>query len=299
MEIHAGEAVGLIGESGSGKSTLGRLGVGLLHPDSGRVQFAGRELESIAAKDLRMLRSEMQVVFQEPMESLNPRMSVLSIVDEPLLIHRAEMSRDERKARVLQTMEQVGLDVELADRRPRDLSGGQQQRVGIARAIITRPRLVVLDEPVSSLDLSVRALILNLLKDLQAELGLAYLFISHDIHTVHYFCSRTAVVFHGRLMEVGDTETLISYPEHPYTKALLSSRLSVDPEVRMEEYSLKGDPRSPTQPVLACPLVGRCPIEISACSQGPVNLEPFRDLREVACLRVTGSPDGNNAAGES
>ena len=290
IEVEAGEAVGLIGESGSGKSTIARLATGLLRPDAGAVTFGGREFATLSARELRSQRADLQIVFQEPLESLDPRMSVFAIVEEPLVIHRPKLSRIERRRLVSSTLEQVGLDLAFMHRYPRNLSGGQQQRVGIARAIVTHPRFVVLDEPVSSLDLSVRALILNLLKKLQAELGLAYLFISHDINTVRFFCSRTAVIYHGCVMEIGPTSRLITVPGHPYTKALLSAQLAVDPVEKSARYPLIGEPRSPTAPVTGCPLVGRCPVSIDACSRGRVPLRGTEGGVEVACVHAGSVP---------
>ena len=287
FNIEAGETLGLIGESGSGKSTVGRLVLGLLHPDAGEVAFDATNLTTIGRERLRRMRSELSVVFQEPMESLNPRMRVESIVAEPLVIFEGGLSRRERRERVIATLEEVGLGSEHLDRRPRDLSGGQQQRVGIARAIVTQPRFIVLDEPTSSLDLTVRATILNLLGELQKRHGLAYLFISHDIATVRHFCTRTAVMYLGRIVEIGTTGAVVDSPRHPYTRALLSAALSADPRERPPHYPLSGDIPSPTDVPAGCPLVGRCPIEVPACSQAPVPLEPIGPGHEVACLRAT------------
>jgi peptide/nickel transport system ATP-binding protein/oligopeptide transport system ATP-binding protein len=286
LAIEEGETLGLIGESGSGKSTVGRLVLGLLSPDSGRVEFAGRDLARLPARELRRLRADLQVIFQEPLESLDPRMRVGAIVEEPLIVHRREMSRAARAEAVIDMLRHVGLDETHAARYPGELSGGQQQRVGIARAIVTRPRFVVLDEPTSSLDLSVRASILDLLGRLQRELRLSYLFISHDIATVRYFCTRTAVMYLGTLVEAGDTETVLATPRHPYTKALLSATLSPDPEQHAAHMPLRGDIPSPTDIPPGCPLVGRCPIEIAACSAAPVPLAPISHGHAVACIRA-------------
>lgn len=284
--IEEGESLGLIGESGSGKSTAGRLVLGLLTPDSGRVVFDGRDIASLTARELRHQRAELQVIFQEPLESLDPRMRIGEIVEEPLIIHRREMTRAKRMDAVVEMLRQVGLDESHAARFPGELSGGQQQRVGIARAIITRPRFVVLDEPTSSLDLSVRASILELLGNLQRELGLSYLFISHDIATVRHFCDRTAVMYLGRVVEAGDTDKVLATPRHPYTRALLSAALSPDPDEHSEHMPLRGDIPSPTNIPPGCPLVGRCPLEIAACSRAPVALERVDTGHEVACIRV-------------
>jgi oligopeptide/dipeptide ABC transporter ATP-binding protein len=286
LTIEAGETVGLIGESGSGKSTLGRMVLGLLKPDAGRVEFDGQDLAALGAAQLRRLRSQLQVIFQEPLESLDPRMRVGSIVEELLIIHRRDLTRAQRRDRVIEMLELVGLDATHAIRYPGELSGGQQQRVGIARAIVVRPRFVVLDEPTSSLDLSVRASILDLLGQLQRELGLSYLFISHDIATVRHFCSRTAVMYLGRVVEIGATNSVLVTPRHPYTRALLSATLSPDPDEHTVHQPLCGDAPSPSNLPPGCPLVGRCPIEIAACSQAPIALSYVTDHHEVACIRT-------------
>jgi oligopeptide/dipeptide ABC transporter ATP-binding protein len=283
--IEEGETLGLIGESGSGKSTMGKIVLGLLSPDAGRVAFDGQDLAGLSARQLRRLRSQLQVIFQEPLESLDPRMRIGSIVEEPLIVHRRDMVRARRMDAVLEMLRLVGLDESHASRFPGELSGGQQQRVGIARAIVTKPRFVVLDEPTSSLDLSVRASILELLANLQRELRLSYLFISHDIATVRHFCARTAVMYLGRIVEVGVTESVLATPRHPYTRALLSAALSPDPEERTEHAPLRGDAPSPTNVPPGCPLVGRCPLEIAQCNQSPVVLRRVSDAHEVACIR--------------
>jgi oligopeptide/dipeptide ABC transporter ATP-binding protein len=229
LAIRPGECLGLVGESGSGKSTLGRVALGLQPCESGTVRFAGADLSRLAYRDLQRLRSQMTIVFQEPLESLNPRMTVGAIVDEPLQIHAPELSGKERKRRVLETLALVALPDTFYDRYPRRLSGGQAQRVSIARAIITRPRFVVFDEPTSALDLSVQAQILELIQRLRAELDLAYLFISHDLDCVGYLADRVAVMYRGQIIELGPAEPVLQQPKHPYTQALLSSSLSLHP----------------------------------------------------------------------
>lgn len=286
FSVGEGETLGLIGESGSGKSTTGRIALGLLAPDSGRVEFAGRDLATLDARQRRHLRSELQVIFQEPFESLDPRMRVGSIVEEPLIVHRRDMSTFKRMDTVVDILHQVGLDETHAARFPRELSGGQQQRVGIARAIISRPRFLVLDEPTSSLDLSVRASILELLERLQRDFRLSYLLISHDIATVRYFCARTAVMYLGEIIEIGATNDVLTSPRHPYTSALLSAALSPDPAEKTTHAPLRGDASSPSAPPSGCQLVGRCPIEIEECGLRPVALRALPDGREVACIRA-------------
>ena len=286
LTIDEGETVGLIGESGSGKSTVGRLAIRLLDPDSGTVAFAGRDLGSLPPRVLRRARSEFQIVFQEPFESLDPRLRVGAIVAEPLINFAPELGRAERQQRVLEALEAVRLPAHFADRNPSDLSGGQQQRVGIARAIVARPRLVVLDEPTSSLDLTVRGAMLELLAELQETLGLAYLFISHDIHTVQYFCRRTAVMYLGRIVELGATQQVMAAPKHPYTQALLSAKLSVDPHDRAPHYPLRGDIPNPTSIPSGCPLVGRCPLAIPECETAPIPLDDLGEGHFAACIRA-------------
>lgn len=292
LKIDAGETVALIGESGSGKSTLGRLVLRLLEPDSGAVRFEGIDLTQLSVKEMREVRAKLQVVFQEPFESLNPRMSIGDIVGEPLIIHEKGLKADARDQRVRETLERVGLPVDSATRLPGQLSGGQQQRVGIARAIITNPKLIVLDEPTSSLDLSVRAQILTLLADLQRELGLAYLFISHDISTVEYVSQRIAVMYLGEILEAGPVSDVIRDPRHPYTRALLSSRLSTDPKESLPRLRLIGDIGSPTDVRgIGCVLAPRCPMVIDACRAQDIPLETFAPNHEVACIRAAETSD--------
>lgn len=286
LTISEGRTVAIIGESGSGKSTLARLILGLLAPDSGTVEFDGINLESLSRRDLRRLRERMGVVFQEPLESLNPRMRVADIVAEPLVIHRPGLSAGERRERVAQILQEVELDAQIADRYPQALSGGQQQRVGIGRALILQPRLVVLDEPTSSLDLSVRAQILNLFGKLKDRHGLTYLLISHDITTVEYFSDEVIVLYLGYIVERGHAEAVLRRPRHPYTRALLSARLSVDPTEKLEHLPLTGDPPSPTIRPRGCPLVGRCALESSECSTAPILLRPVGDNHSVACIHA-------------
>lgn len=259
LSIDRGETLALIGESGSGKSTLGRLALGLIEPDRGEVIVDGRDLAALDRRSLQRARKDMTVVFQEPRLSLNPLMTVGQTIEEPLLIHEPTLDRDERRRRVIETMELVILASRLYDRRSGALSGGQQQRVGIARAIVTHPKFVVLDEPTSSLDLSVQAGILALLARLQSELGLAYLFISHDIQTVDFFSDRAAVMYLGQIVEIGPKTAVLDHPRHPYTEALLSSSLSADPDEKLPSARLMGDIPSPTSLPAGCFFYSRCP----------------------------------------
>ena len=285
--VAAGETLALIGESGSGKSTVGRLVLGLLEPTAGEVRFQDQSLRALSKRELRALRAKLQVVFQEPFESLNPRMRVGAIVEEPLRIH-TRLPADQRRARVLETLARVGLGPEYLDRFPRQLSGGQQQRVGIARAIVTRPSLVVLDEPTSSLDVSVRAQTLRLLGELQRDLGIGYVFISHDIHTVSHFCHRVAVMYLGMIVETGPTREVLDRPRHPYTKSLLSAALSLDPAETRPHFPLHGEIPSPTELPTGCPLVGRCPVELPECATAPVPHQPVGEGHTAACINLAG-----------
>lgn len=241
LSVERGQTLGLVGESGSGKSTLGRLISRLIEPDEGSVVLDGVDLTRLKGHKLRMARSEFQVVFQEPFASLNPRMAVGQIVEEPLLAIGLERSREKRRDRAAAILEEVGLSSEFLARRPGDLSGGQQQRVGIARALVSNPKLVVLDEPTSSLDQTVRAGILSLLAGLQQAHGLTFIFISHDIHTVRRLCDRTAVMHLGRIVETGDTEDVLEHPQHPYTRRLLSAALSLTPRKQAPNFSADDD----------------------------------------------------------
>ncbi len=258
LHIEPGETLALIGESGSGKSTVGRLALGLLQPDEGQVIVDGMHLEQLDRKALQAARRNMTIVFQEPFQSLDPLMGVGRIIEEPLVIHEPSLTPTERRERVEDTMRRVILDPGLYERRPRELSGGQQQRVGVARAIVTGPKFVVLDEPTSSLDLSVQAGILELLANLQRDLGLAYLFISHDIGTVDFFSDRVAVMYLGQVVETGPKAAVLDTPRHPYTEALLSAALSADPDERPPHISLSGDIPSPTELPEGCFFYSRC-----------------------------------------
>lgn len=290
LSVDAGETVAVIGESGSGKTTLGRIALGLLTPTSGTIRFDGTDLKGLGRSDMRTLRSKLQVVFQEPYESLNPRMKIADIVAEPLIIHESGLSRKARQERVLETLERVGLTKEQAERYPRGLSGGQQQRVGIARAIVTEPRLIVLDEPTSSLDVSVRARVLDLLRELQRQQNLGYVFISHDLATVASISDRVAVMYLGQIVEQGPTSEVLSSPRHPYTRALLSAALSTEVGDKRLHVPLHGEIPNPSQAPSSCVLLGRCPIQIEECTRGRVPLHSVSPDHEVACIRAEDSP---------
>lgn len=284
LEIAPGESVGLIGESGSGKSTIARLVLGLIPPDAGTIRIAGTRLDTSRPAELKRLRGRVGAVFQEPYESLNPRMRIFRIVEEPLRIHRRSLGREERAELVLRALSHVGLPDYMASRYPHALSGGEQQRVGIARALVTEPELIVLDEPTSSLDLSVRAQVLTLLRELRDRLGVTYLYISHDMDTVSFICDEIAVLYSGRIVEHGTTQQVLEDPRHPYTRALVSSRLSVVPGARQTFVDLHHDGRPTADRRHACVLAGACPIEIARCTEQPVELLDLGLGRKVACI---------------
>jgi peptide/nickel transport system ATP-binding protein len=283
--IRRGETFGLVGESGCGKSTTGRSILRLIEPTSGEIWFDGRGLLSLASTDLRRLRREMQIIFQDPYSSLNPRMKVGEIVEEPLVIHRVG-SRAERADRVANLLQLVGLEPEQAGRYPHEFSGGQRQRIGIARALALNPKFIVCDEPVSALDVSVQAQIVNLLQDLQEQLGLTYLFISHGLSVVEHISTRVGIMYLGKLVEVASSEEIFRNPLHPYTKALLSAIPIPDPELRRERLPLKGDIPTAIDPPSGCRFRTRCPIAEPRCAnQEPELIETTRD-HFVACIVV-------------
>ena len=265
--VHKSETLGLVGESGCGKSTLGKLVLDLIPPTSGKVFFNGQDLSQFKGEKLRALRRGMQMIFQDPYASLDPRMSVGRIIMEPLNAHRIGKSREERKAMVQALMEQVGLRPEFYTRYPHQFSGGQRQRIGIARALALNPELVICDEPVSALDVSIQAQILNLLSDLQKQRSLTYLFISHDLNVVRYLSDRVMVMFLGQLCELAPTETLYSVPRHPYTRFLLEAVPQPDPTRRDEERALlTGEVSSPVNPPSGCRFRLRCPYADARCA---------------------------------
>nr|WP_306858588.1 ABC transporter ATP-binding protein [Streptosporangium brasiliense] len=278
FDVRPGETLGLVGESGCGKSTTGRMIVRLLEPTGGTVTFDGRDITRLSQRDLRPLRRDIQMIFQDPSASLNPRQTVERIVSGP--------SRLLDRRGVIELLERVGLGAEHADRYPHEFSGGQAQRIGIARALASRPRLIVCDEPVSALDVSIQAQIVNLLTDLQRELGLAYLFIAHDLSVVRHMCDRVAVMYLGRVVEIGPRESVYTDPAHPYTRALLSAVPVPDPEVELtrERIVLLGDPPSPAAPPPGCSFNPRCASARDLCrSQAPPLGPHGAGGRRVAC----------------
>jgi oligopeptide/dipeptide ABC transporter ATP-binding protein len=289
FEIQAGETLGLVGESGSGKSTTGRALLRLVEPSFGRVLFAGEDMARLDARGLRSARRHMQMVFQNA--ALNPRLGVGAAIREPLDIH-GEGPRSEREARVRELLGLVGLPVEIAGRRPYELSGGQRQRVGIARALATSPRFVVADEPISSLDVSVQAQVVNLLLDLKKRLGLTYLLIAHDLTMVRHVSDRVAVMYLGRIVETASRAALFQDPLHPYTQALLAAVPVPDPdrERRRPPRALPGEPPSPAHPPSGCRFHTRCPIATDLCrvrDPEPRNLGPSEAPHVVACHHAT------------
>ena len=277
LEIYRGETLALVGEPGCGKSTLGRLLMRLIEPTAGKVIFDGVDLNSVSPARMRALRQRMQIIFQDPFSSLDPRMTVGQIIEEPLKIHRLCPDKKEREARVRALMKRIGIRPEYYDRYPHQFSGGQRQRVGIARALALKPELVVCDEPVSALDVSIQAQILNLLQDLQQEFHLTYLFISHDLSVVRYISDRVCVMFLGRICEIGDAEEVYSHPRHPYTKFLMDSVPLPDPDKRKEDKDLlTGEVPSPIAPPSGCRFHTRCPYAQDICAQEPP--PAFRDL---------------------
>lgn len=270
--LREGETLGLVGESGCGKSTLGRAIVRLEEPTSGRIDFEGTDLAGLTGEALFRLRRELQVIFQDPYSSLNPRMTVGEIVREPLLVHRIG-SKEEQRARVRELFETVGLRPDMLDRYPHEFSGGQRQRIGIARALALGPRLVVADEPVSALDVSVQSQVLNLMVRLQEEQGIAYLFISHDLSVVRHVSDRIAIMYLGRIVEIGDAETIFSRPAHPYTRALIEAIPVPDPTAKRREVVVKGEAPSPIAPPSGCPFHPRCPFAVDACRTTVPQLE--------------------------
>ncbi len=282
LTIRKGETLGLVGESGCGKSTLGRLILRLEDPDEGAVQFEGKDILGLEADELRKLRREIQIIFQDPYSSLNPRKRVDSIIGEPLIIHGIKKG-EELEDRVIQLMKVVGLRAEQRFLYPHQFSGGQRQRIGIARAIALQPKLVIADEPVSSLDVSIQAQIVNLLQDLQLEFGLTYLFISHDLNLIEYISDWVAVMYLGKIVEWAKQEVIYENPIHPYSEALLSANPTIDPLTKRQRILLEGDVPGPINPTSGCRFHTRCPLRIDLCEQKepPLTRRPNGSL--VAC----------------
>jgi peptide/nickel transport system ATP-binding protein len=284
FEVRRNTIVGLVGESGSGKTTTGRALLRLLPATGGRIVFDGADLEKLDESAMLPWRRRMQIVFQDPYASLNPRMTVAEILDEALDTHK--LARERRGERIAELLTRVGLNADHARRYPHEFSGGQRQRIGIARALAVEPEFIVADEPVSALDVSVQAQVLNLLQDLQRDLGLAMLFVAHDLAVVNYLCDEVVVLYLGRVMESGPTRRVYASPRHPYTRALLSAAPVPDPRAPRNRILLKGDIPSPLDPPSGCVFRTRCPHAIEACAGTVPQPEPVGAGHMVACLRA-------------
>lgn len=282
LEIVTGETLGLVGESGCGKSTLARLILGLERPTSGRVIFEGQDIGALSPGDMKQARRKMQIIFQDPFSSLNPRKSVQNIIMEPLIIHKIG-NRSERLAKVRSLMEEVGLRPEYAKRYPHEFSGGQRQRIGIARALALNPRLIIADEPVSALDVSIRSQVLNLLEDLQETHGLTYLFVSHDLSVVEHIADRVAVMYLGKIVEIGPRDHIFDATLHPYTEALLSAVPIPDPTAQRTRIVLEGDVPSPINPPAGCRFHPRCWLRIPLCVEEEPPLHDMGRGHYAAC----------------
>jgi oligopeptide transport system ATP-binding protein len=287
FSIRTGETLGLVGESGCGKSTVGRCILRLYEPTSGEIIFENKDITHASNSDMRALRRDMQIIFQDPYSSLNPRLNILSIVGEPMVIHGIG-NRTERRDRVANLLQKVGLDPSYMNRYPHEFSGGQRQRIGIARALALDPKLIICDEPVSALDVSVQAQVVNLLQDLQSELGLTYLFISHGLAVVEHISNRVAVMYLGNIVEIADATELYSDPLHPYTKALLSAIPIPDPKQKRDRIVLTGDVPTPINPPSGCRFRTRCPWAIDDCAKVVPELREITPGHTAACIRVEG-----------
>jgi oligopeptide/dipeptide ABC transporter ATP-binding protein len=285
FDVLRGESLGIVGETGCGKTTTARLIMRLLEPTSGTIRFDGEEISRTSKRKLKPLRREMQMIFQDPYSSLNPRKTVGAIIAEPFAIHGLEQGRQQRRHAVQELMEQVGLNPEHYNRYPHEFSGGQRQRIGVARALALKPKLVIADEPVSALDVSIQAQILNLLRDLQKQLGLTLVLIAHDLSVVRHMCDRVAVMYLGKVVELAPNEALYAHPRHPYTGALLSAVPVPDPHLaaRRRRDVPPGDVPSPTNPPRACRFHPRCPKAQEVCSQIEPPLEPKGGGTIAAC----------------
>ncbi|AVK95432.1 dipeptide ABC transporter ATP-binding protein [Lysinibacillus sphaericus] len=282
FEVFEGETLGIVGESGCGKSTTGRLLMRLLEPTAGNIEFGGKMLSSLSNSEMRKARRDIQMIFQDPYASLNPRHSIGKILEEPLIVHGMGNSK-ERKQKVIELLKIVGLNEYHVKRYPHQFSGGQRQRIGIARALMTNPRLIIADEPVSALDVSIQAQVLNLMQSLQKELKLTYIFISHDLGVVRHISNRVGVMYLGKLVELTASENLYVEPLHPYTQALLSSVPVPDPTFEREQLIISGDIPSASNPPSGCAFHTRCPFKKAQCSSVVPNMQEVKPGHYVAC----------------
>ena len=284
LDIASGETLGIVGETGCGKSTTARLIMRLLEPTSGKISFEGEDISHLKGAALKAVRREMQMIFQDPYSSLNPRKTIGSIIGEPFAIHGLEKGEGERKRAVQELMETVGLNPEHYNRYPHEFSGGQRQRIGVARALALKPKLLIADEPVSALDVSIQAQVLNLLRNLQSEFGLTVVFIAHDLSVVRHMCDRVAVMYLGKIVEIGPGDALYGYPRHPYTGALLSAVPVADPSLHgQDRHLLSGDVPSPANPPSACRFHTRCPKAQDLCSKDEPLLREMDSGTRAAC----------------
>jgi len=285
FEIGPGEVVGLVGESGSGKTTIGQAMLRLIEPTGGRILFRGEDITMLSDRELKPFRRQAQPIFQDPFGSLNPRMTVEAIISEPLIVHGIVRKREERRSHVLGLLAQVGLPGDSLTRYPHQFSGGQRQRISIARALAIEPVLIIADEPVSALDVSIQAQIINLLRELQQRLRLAMLFIAHDLAVVEYISDRVIVLYLGRVMEIGPAKALIGMPKHPYTEALISAVPEPEPDRSEKRIVLQGDLPSPIDPPSGCVFRTRCPYALPACAEKVPELRPVGPGHAKACIR--------------